>query len=205
MTDRARVFATLAEPVPERFFADYGPLVRWLESELEAAVLGAIEQQVIAGDGVVDADSDNVFGVLNTSGTVAVPFQTDLLTTLRRARLALELLDEQPTGWVLHPTDAANLDLLRESATSGGFLLRDTDASVLGGLPRVISRLVPPGTAILGDWRQAVLAVRENLTLAFDRSGDNFRRNLVTARTEGRFGFAVTRPQAFAEVTLTAA
>ena len=44
--------------------------------------------------------------------------------------------------------------------------------------------------------------VREDATLALDRSGENSIRNLVTLRLEGRFGFVVKRPKAFVEVAL---
>jgi hypothetical protein len=53
---------------------------------------------------------------------------------------------------------------------------------------RVPSVAVPVGTAILGDWKQAEIVVREDATLAADRSGDNFTHNLVQLRLEGCFG-----------------
>jgi HK97 family phage major capsid protein len=68
----------------------------------------------------------------------------------------------------------------------------------------VRSNAVPAGTAILGDWNHAQVVVREDATLALDRSGENFTKNLVTMRLEGRFGFAVKRPNAFVEVALAA-
>lgn len=69
---------------------------------------------------------------------------------------------------------------------------------------RVRSNAVAAGTALLGDWQQAQVVVREDATLALDRSGENFTKNLVTVRLEGRFGFAIMRPNAFVEVTLAA-
>mgnify|MGYP003111410037 CR=1 len=35
-----------------------------------------------------------------------------------------------------------------------------------------------------------------------DRSGTNYTKSLVTMNLEGRFGFAVKRPNAFAEIAL---
>ncbi|MEY9775584.1 phage major capsid protein [Arthrobacter sp. MW3 TE3886] len=60
------------------------------------------------------------------------------------------------------------------------------------------------GTAILGGWQLAQVVVRKDATLALDRSGDNFTRNLVVMRLEGRFGFAVILPDAFVEIDLAA-
>lgn len=47
--------------------------------------------------------------------------------------------------------------------------------------------------------------IRVRISLAANRSGEKFRRNLVEMRVEGRFGFEVLRPQAFAVVELAAA
>jgi hypothetical protein len=46
--------------------------------------------------------------------------------------------------------------------------------------------------------------VREDATLALDRSGVNFTKNLVTMRVEGRFGLAIKRPASFAVIDLAA-
>jgi HK97 family phage major capsid protein len=207
VTDRARTFATLSEPIPERFFSDYAALTRWLETELEDAVLAEVERQVINGDGVQDEDHDNVTGILNTSGIVSVAYTSDVLTTTRKARTQMTVLDEMPSAWVINPSDLERIDLLRENGSTGGFLVGGSSAAednVFGGLPRVPSTLVPAGTAILADWSQVLLAVREDLRLDLDRSGENFKKNLVTARVEGRFGVGVLRPRSFCRVTLTA-
>ncbi|MFF1883546.1 phage major capsid protein [Pseudarthrobacter sp. NPDC058196] len=71
-------------------------------------------------------------------------------------------------------------------------------------VPRVPTTAVPAGTTLLGDWQQAQVIVREDATLALDRPGVNFTKNLMTMRLEGRFGFAVKRPNAFVEVVLAA-
>ena len=46
--------------------------------------------------------------------------------------------------------------------------------------------------------------MREDATLAVDRSGELFTKNLVVLRLEGRFGLAIKRPNAFVEIDLTA-
>ena len=73
-----------------------------------------------------------------------------------------------------------------------------------GGLPTVGSSVVPAGTAYLGDWNQSRLYVREAGRLDADVSGVLFEKNQVKLRYEGRFGFAVLRPNAFVEIDLTA-
>lgn len=197
--DRVRVIAHLSEPIPERFLADYASVMQFLEGEMFGGVLDALEAQIVAGDGT----GENMLGVINTPGTTIVPFTGDVLTTLRKARTAFQVMHETPTGWVLHPADAEELDLMREEA-DGSFLAAGPGLSnILGDVPVVVSTSVPPGTALLGDWRQVRVFVREDMRLDADRSGPNFERNQVVLRAEGRFGIGVLRPQAIAIVHLS--
>jgi HK97 family phage major capsid protein len=195
--DRARVIAHLSEAIPERYFADHRELERFLTAEMEAGLLAALEAQVANGDGL----GENMTGILNTSGTTAVPYADGgIVTTARKALTAMRNIGEQPTAWVLNPTDDESFDLEKDGNMR--FLL-DQEAD-LWRIPRVTSAQVPTGTGILADWRQARLIVREDAQLAADRSADNFKKNLVQLRLEGRYGFAVLRPAAFAVVDLTA-
>ncbi|SHP85347.1 HK97 family phage prohead protease [Mycobacteroides abscessus subsp. abscessus] len=207
ITDRARVIAHLSEPVVIRLLEDHRELERWLHSEMEEGVLDALEQQVISGNG----SGENMVGLLTVAGTTPVPFATDKTTTLRKARTALQLLGERPNAVVLNPLDAEDVDLTRWGA-SGGFLLdgfADTNASsgnVFGGnqIQRVISPSVPAGTAIVGDWEQLRLYVREAVRLQIDTAGELFTHNQVVFRAEGRYGLGILRPSAFAVVDLVA-
>jgi HK97 family phage major capsid protein len=194
--DRVRVIAHLSEPIPERYFADHRELERFLEAEMRAGLMAALENQVANGDGL----GENMTGVLNTSGTTAVAWSTDLLTTARKALTALRNVNENPTAWVLNPADDEQFDLLKDN--NNAYMLQQN--ADLWRIPRVTSAEVPAGQAILADWRQARLIVREENQLAADRSGTNFTNNLVQLRLEGRYGFGVLRPAAFAVVDLTA-
>ncbi|MDO0976950.1 phage major capsid protein [Mycolicibacterium frederiksbergense] len=204
--DRARVIAHLSEPVPIRLFQDARDVVEWLRSEMVAGVLDAVESQVIAGGGT----GEDLTGILTIGGTTAVPFATDVVTTLRRAVTALQKKGETPNAWIVHPDDAEAIDLTKEATGGVGFLVdgytnRNTGSdNVFGeGITRVISNSVPAGTAILADWSKARLEVREDVRLDIDTSGDNFAINAATFRAETRVGLAHLRPSAFAIVDLT--
>jgi len=194
--DHTRVLAHLSEPIPVRFDQDYADHMELIRSELVNGLMPKLEAQVIGGNGT----GENLTGILNTSGIQAPAFATDLPTTIRKARTTLQTLDETPTAWVFHPADAEALDLLREGTGTGQFLEL---ARVLGDLPFVVSNGVPVGTALLADWNQSRLYVTEDSTFAVDAGGDNFSKNQFVARVEGRYGFAVLRPQAFVKVDLT--
>jgi HK97 family phage major capsid protein len=200
--DRPRVVAHLSEPIPERLFADHADLVDFLDAEMYGGVLSAIESQVLTGNGT----GENFTGLLNVSGTLAVPFATDILTTIRKARTVMENADEAPNAWLFNPSDLETIDLLRESGTAGQFITGAATATsnVFGDLPIVASPQLPAGTAVLGDWRQGKLIVREEARLDVDRSGELFTKNQVVFRCEGRWNVAWKRPRAFAILDLTA-
>lgn len=58
---------------------------------------------------------------------------------------------------------------------------------------------------MVGDWANGVtLYVREGVNVVMsDSDQDDFVRNNVTFRGEGRFALAIDKPVAFAEVDLT--
>ena len=199
--ERVRVIAHLSEPVPERYFADHGNLIRFLQSEMEAGIRSALQTQIISGDG----SGENLTGILATPGIESVAFASDALSTIRRALTVLQSSGVTPNALVMHPVDLEALDLLRDGGSTGRFLLGDPgtgSAETIWRIPRVPSTEIQQGTAILADWDQSQLVVREDATVALDRSGDNFTKNLVTMRVEGRFGFAVLRPGSFASINV---
>lgn len=210
--DRARVVAHLTEPLPLRLFTDHDELTNFLSSELAEGVLDAVETQAVSGDG----SGENTAGILHTTGTTAVAYDTDLVTTLRSAVTALQTIGVVPNGWVLSPADAQAIDLLRwqydpAAATDGGWLADGYQNGVAGSgnifgptTPRVVSPSVPQGTALLGDFTQLRLYVKESVRIDVDASGPElFDKNQVKLRGEGRFGLGVLRPASFAVVTLT--
>lgn len=207
--DRARVIAHLSEPFPIRYLSDHESMVEVLGTQMVAGVWEAIEDLIINGDGVT---GDEWEGILAVSGTTPVVFATDVVTTLRKARTALEVKGERVTAVAMNPSDVEALDLIREDGTTGGFLLDGTAYEMIfgAGVRGISSTAIPEGTAIVGDWSTLRLRVREDVgTLAAtqggaDEDGDLFDTNRVKLRTEGRYGFQIMRPQALAVVELVA-
>jgi hypothetical protein len=85
--------AHLSDYMPTRIYWNFPTVTAWLYDQQFQCVLDAIEQQVISGDGSVE----NMTGILATSGTTDIAFNTDLPTTLRSAVSALQNLGETPT------------------------------------------------------------------------------------------------------------
>ncbi|MFB1295791.1 phage major capsid protein [Mycobacterium sp. pW049] len=209
VADRARVIAHLSESYPVRYVQDYADVIQFLEVEMAEGVLAALESQVINGSGT----GENLTGVLNVSGTTQVAFATDVPTTLRKSITALQNIGVRPNAICLNPSDAEDLDLLKEGAGGVGFLLdgfqNGTAASgnVLGDsamINRVISPSVPAGQAIVADWNAIRLYVREDLRIDVDVSGTLFDTNAAKMRAEMRVGLGHLHPASFAIADLTA-
>jgi len=94
--------------------------------------------------------------------------------------------------------DGYNQYLLTDPRTSGGI------PNLWGSVPVVESEACPAGTALLGDFRKAVLFDREDVQVSVGTADQDFIRNIVRLLAETRLGFAVTRPAAFVEVDLVA-
>lgn len=189
---RARVVAHLSEPFPLRYLEDYEQLGAILDSQMVAGVLETLEAEILAGDGT----GEHFTGLLHTSGVTQVPFKNDMLTTVRSALTTMLTKNEAPTAWVLNPLDVETMELLRENGATGGFLMDSSAYDTVFGagaeIARLVSTAVPQGTALLADWNQTRLRIRQGAhTLAATQSGDLFDKNQVKLRAEGRFAFDV--------------
>jgi HK97 family phage major capsid protein len=154
-----------------------------------------------------DGTGENFTGILNTSGVQSQAFTTDTVTTIRKAITKVRVVGRaRPTAVGISPATDEELDLLQDANDryyGGGPF--NAGPSTIWGLPRFVSETVPDGTAIVADWRQAVLWDREqtNIMVA-EAHKDWFARNLVAVRAELRAAFGILRPQAFVVADLTA-
>ncbi|MBN1956197.1 MAG: phage major capsid protein [Anaerolineae bacterium] len=186
-------------PSTKRALNDVAQLRSLIDSELNDDVNEELESQMLTGNGV----GENFTGVLNTAGILIQAWDTDLLTTIRRARTALRVTGRaRATALVCHPNDAETLDLLQD--TNGQYYFGgpiDGGAQRVWRVPVVESDLMTEGTGIMGDWRKAVLWDRERATIQIsDSHEDFFIRNMVAILCELRAAFALTRPSSFIEV-----
>lgn len=182
--------------------ADAGQLESLINSLLLYFLELVLEDQMINGD----ATGENLDGILHVAGTLSQAFVTDLFRTTRKARTLLRLQGYvTPSGYLFHPADLEELDLLQDNEARyffGG--PTSMGQRRLWGVPVVESESVPAGTAILADWRYAVLWDREQGAIQIsDSHADFFVRNLVAIRAELRAAFGVLMPKAFVKIALS--
>jgi len=182
--------------------ADAGQLRTLIDAFLLYGLEEELEDQMIAGD----ASGENFDGITHVAGTLTQAFTTTLLTTTRKARTNLRLNGRvTPTAYAFHPTDMEAIDLLQDNEAR--FYYGGPQAILtprLWGYPVVESEAVPVGTAILANWRYAVLWDRQQgAILVSDSHSDFFIKNLLAILAEGRYAFGILRPQAFVKIALS--
>lgn len=190
-------------PITRRAAAD-APQVRSL---VDAFLLSGLreeeEDQILNGNGT----SPNLRGILQTAGigTVAsagtdIDAVVDAIRTVRGQR-------RRPTAMVIHPNDWFSTGFLLAKDTAGQYLIGDPRASLdqlqtLWGLRVVVTEAMTENTALVGDFRQAVVADRmQSAIFVTDSHKDWFGRNLLAVLAEERIALGVLDPAAFCTVT----
>jgi HK97 family phage major capsid protein len=186
-----------------RALSDAGQTRTLIDGFLRYGLDQVLEDQIVGGDGV----GENLTGIANMSGTQSQAWDTDLLTTTRRARTKVRVVGRaQATAYLLHPYDWENMDLLQDNEARYFF----GGPSVLGiprlwGLPVVENEGVVQGFGYVGDFRTVVLWDREQTSIQVSNShSDFFVRNLVAILAEMRAALGCLRPVALVEMDLTA-
>ena len=189
-------------PATKRALSDAGQLRGLIDNELRADLDEDLEDEIVDGSG----SGEHLTGILNTSGVLSQAWDTDLLTTIRKARTAVTVTGRsRPTAMAVHPNDAEALDLLKDDQGRYYFAgPANGGAERVWRVPVVECEALTEGEGLMGDFRKAVLWDREegNVSVS-DSHSDFFIRNMVAILAEMRAAFGLRRPSAFVKVTLT--
>ncbi|MEH0431276.1 phage major capsid protein [Streptomyces stelliscabiei] len=191
-------------PATKRALSDAAQIRTLIDAFLLYGLEEELEDQMIQGDGT----GENFEGLANVSGVQSQAWDTDMFTTLRKAKTKVVKVGRStPNAYLINPTDQETLDLMQDNegryyfgGPSGAGM-----ANPLWNLRVVETEAVPQGTAYVGDFRKAILWDREQATIQItDSHLDFFVRNLVAILAEMRAAFGLLQPSAFVEVDLTA-
>jgi HK97 family phage major capsid protein len=190
-------------PITRRAAADAGQVRQLVNTFLLYGLAEEEEDQILNGNGT----SPNLRGILQTVGISTVGSAgtdidavVDAIRTIRADR-------RRPTALVAHPNDWYSTGFLLAKDSQGRYLLGDPRASIeqlntLWGLRVVVTEAMTENTVLVGDFRQAVVADREQSSIyVTDSHKDWFARNLLAILAEERLGFGVLDPDAFCTVT----
>jgi HK97 family phage major capsid protein len=215
ITEVVRTIAHLQD-ISLQMLDDVDFIQSYIEGRMTYGLKLVEEAQLLTGSGT----GQNLSGIYTEATAYAPPSgatingapagganETDL-DKLRLAMLQVELAYAFTTGIVLHPTDWASIELLKD--TTGQYLFtnpQNTTTARLWGRDVVSTPAMTQGRFLIGDFAaHAQIFDRQdaNVAISFENK-DNFERNMATIRVEERLALAVYRPEAFVKGVLESA
>jgi HK97 family phage major capsid protein len=202
---KLRTVAHLSEPIPESWLEDAASLKQFVENELVSGLAQAVTAQFLTGNGV----DPNLHGVTLASGIQTQGFVTDMITTVAFGISKLETLGQVPGFIAMNPTDWVTIMTTRATA-NGQFLLSPGGAPVdsvrrqLWGVPVALEPGVAAGTAWVVGQDATMLFHDGEISVRWNYINDDFAKNQIRGRVEGRFQAGAIRPSGLVSLDLTA-
>lgn len=199
ISNRLRVVAHLSEQIPHYLLSDTADLQRFVADELLWGLRAALETEIISGDG----DDEHFTGILSTSDIQTQAFATSALTSIRKGLTKLDTNDYEAGAIVLSAGDWEAIELL--SVTSGATDVRgvpiDPVTRRLWGVPVVLNQGLGAKTGLILGKDAVTLDHDGEIDVRWsDGVADDFAKNFVRCRVEGRFGVSVNQPSAVVKV-----
>jgi HK97 family phage major capsid protein len=183
----------------KQVLADIPQLQSYIDTRLTYGYRLVEEEQLLAGDGT----GQNLLGLIPQ----ATPYDRTRskvgdtrIDIVRRAMTQLRLAEYAPDAIVMHPTDWEDIELQKNS--QGSYIWanpRGLLGPTLWGLPVVESTSLAEGEFLVGAFKIAAqIWDREDIGIDISTEDrDNFIKNMVTIRVEGRLALVVYRPESF--------
>lgn len=202
-------FATKLTPVStiahlfkasKQIMDDFAQLQSLVDVEMLFGLKYAEEQEILFGDGT----GVHLHGIVPQAEAFDPAFAPEMQTQIDALRLAMlqaQLARIPATGHVLHFTDWARIETLKDSL--GRYIIGNPQGTLspsLWNLP-VVATEIPAflGKFLTGSFQYgAQLFDREDANIAISTENtDDFEKNMITIRCEERLALAVKRPEAF--------
>ena len=189
-------------PITRRAAADAPQVRQLIDAFLLYGLKEEEEDQILNGDGT----SPNLSGIFDQSISTVGSAGTDLDAVVDAIR-TIRADKREPTAMVVHPNDWYSTGFLLAKDTAGNYIVGDPRASLdqlnsLWGLRVVVTPAQTENTLLVGDFRQCVVADREQSAIyVTDSHNDWFARNLLAVLAEERLAVGVLDEDAFCSVT----
>jgi HK97 family phage major capsid protein len=189
-------------PVTDEQLADVPQVRAYIDNRLGYMVRARLDGQILNGNGT----APNLAGItddsrtgLQTQAKGSDPTPDAVYKAMTKIRVNAF---SEPNAVVFHPNDWQDIRLLR---TADGIYIwgnpADAGPERIWGLNVVQTTAETENTALVGDFNQAELIMREGLNLKVGYVNDDLIKNRQTIVAELRAAVAVYRPAAFCTVT----
>jgi HK97 family phage major capsid protein len=190
-------------PATRQVVADAPGLAAYINSRLIYGLKLEEEDQLLNQTG-----APNIDGLINQAQAFNIALNADdtAIDIIRKGVLQARLAEYPVNGVVLHPTDFANIELLKDS--TGRYIwvtVPEGGQMRLWRVPVVETTAITEGTFLLGAfglgaqiWDRETVGIRIS-----EHHADFFIKNMVAILCEERIALTVYRPQAFVTGSLT--
>ena len=197
VTTSAKVIAHWMK-ASKQVLSDVSQLRSMIDERLIYGLAYKEEGQLLNGDGT----GQNLLGIIPQATAYSAPTSmadVNIIDVMRLAMLQAALAEYPATGHVLHPTDWAVIETLKDS--TGRYIIGNPQGNAsptLWGLPVVATQAITVRKFLTGAFKLgAQLFDRWDGRVETGFVNDDFIKNLVTILGEERLALAVYRPEAF--------
>ena len=190
-------------PVTSEVVADIPTMRSYIDGRLAYMLALAEELQILNGNG-----SDNLTGILQTSGIQTQSLDTDKITTIATSIGKIEAVYGEPDAVAINPVTYWALVSLRSAnrfdGAAFGTAPYGSPADTLWGLPAIRTSSIAANKALVGAFRLgAQIFDRETVSIRVtDSHSDYFIKNKMVVLAEARLALAVHQPEFFCYATL---
>lgn len=183
-----------------QILSDVPQLQSYIDGRLRYGLAYVEDNQLLNGSGT-GTDLHGIYTQATAfAPTITLPSPVTKIDVIRLAMLQAFLAEFPPTGVVMHPTDWATIELVKD--TTGRHIIGDPQNGTeprLWRLPVVETPAMAVDKFLTGAFQLgAQIFDREDASVEIStEDSDNFRKNLVTILAEQRLALATYRPEAF--------
>lgn len=194
-------------PATRGALADSAQLRTLTNTQLVEGHLRYLETQAYSGGGTGEnllgfTDSSRSFQTQATGSETYGKYHNVFHKAITQVRVANLDGDYFPNAFLINPVDYEKIIL--EQDANGNYLHGRgvEEIRTLWGMVPIVTNLAASGTAWVADFTQAIMWVREGMSVAASSDySDFFLKGLVAIKTESRQAFDVLKEEAFVKVT----
>jgi hypothetical protein len=192
--------------VPDEIMDDVVGFRAWIAYELPKAYLDAEDLQIFKGDGT----GTNILGLWTQASAQTLPFGTvttasNMWDKLMAAITQVRTLKRATSACFVSPQVYMELWINKGTTKEYTYpiVMGDNGVLYVGGVPIYWSNVFSGVDGLVGDFARGC-SIHQRMAMKIDYSSenkDNFEKNIVTIRLEGRIALAIRVPESFLRLT----
>lgn len=193
--------------IPDEIMDDVAGFRQWIAYELPKAYLDAEDLQIFKGDGT----GTNILGLYTQASNQTLPLGSVTYASNEWDKLMAgitEVRQLKRSTSAVFVSPVVYMELYINKGTTKEYtypvVMGDNGVLYVGGVPIYWSNVFTGLEGLVGDYARGA-SIHQRMATKIDYSSenkDNFEKNIVTIRLEGRIALAIRVPEAFKRLTL---